>query len=63
MAERWIPRNVNFTLTGQEAKELAAARDPEAWMRVYLQRKYHLPETAEIDLSGLKIEAAKKEEE
>ncbi len=63
MTEQWIPRNVDFTLTGQEAKELAAARDPEAWMKVYLRRKYNLPADAELDLSGLKIAPAKKESE
>lgn len=52
---------VDFTVTGKDAEELANSKDPEAWLKGYIRKKYGLPIDAEIDLSQLHIEAAEEE--
>jgi len=61
--ERWVPKEVDFNITGADAQALANAASQgeaqvQAWLKAYIRKKYHLPESTEIDLSGLHITAA-----
>lgn len=59
----WKPIEVDFTLTKEETAEMWAAPDPEAWFKAHIRKKYNLPDSAEIDLSGIKVERVKESSE